>query len=299
MPTRSSKTFLLGTDQQNSVLNVLDANRAHPIAYTPYGHRPLGGLLSLLGFNGELMDPLTGHYHLGNGYRPFSAVLMRFICPDSLSPFGEGGINAYSYCTGDPINQNDPTGHMTLKFLMAPPAPPPRPSNLGMKTTSKITAPKATPATPRRKLSDTYDASLSTKRKNTDSTKYDLIGYHGSTKEHANSLSTGLKGEFMGQRNGVDSGRGFYLTPDYKSAAGWASTSKRAETSTPQVYGVYIKNFNTLKLGRDYIINTELNPSLNDHIQIIIKESAYTSISIKAVQSKQKSIRLNSFEAPF
>lgn len=83
---------LLATDQQRSVLNALDATQPHPLAYTPYGHRPPeNGLLSLLGFNGERPDPVTGHYLLGNGYRAFNPVLMRFNSPDSLSPFGEGG----------------------------------------------------------------------------------------------------------------------------------------------------------------------------------------------------------------
>jgi hypothetical protein len=83
MPTSSRKTILLATDQQRSVLNALDATQPHPLAYTPYGHRPSGnGLLSLLGFNGELPDPVTGHYHLGKGYRQFNPVLMRFNSPD-------------------------------------------------------------------------------------------------------------------------------------------------------------------------------------------------------------------------
>ncbi|VVO05137.1 RHS repeat-associated core domain-containing protein [Pseudomonas fluorescens] len=105
-------TTLLATDQQRSILNALDATQPHPLAYTPYGHRPLeNGLLSLLGFNGERPDPVTGHYHLGNGYRQFNPVLMRFNSPDSWSPFGEGGLNAYGYCGGDSINEADPTGH--------------------------------------------------------------------------------------------------------------------------------------------------------------------------------------------
>ena len=118
MPTQSRKTILLATDQQRSVLNALDANLQHASAYTPYGHRPLNGLLSLLGFNGEPMDLLTGHYHLGNGYRPFSPVLMRFTCPDSESPFGEGGLNAYAYCEGDPVNHTDPSGHLKIGSLL-------------------------------------------------------------------------------------------------------------------------------------------------------------------------------------
>ena len=67
----------------------------------------------VLGFNGERADPISGHYHLGNGYRAYSPVLMRFTCPDSWSPFGAGGINPYAYCEGDPINRADPSGHMS------------------------------------------------------------------------------------------------------------------------------------------------------------------------------------------
>ena len=65
----------------------------------------------IMGFNGERMDPVSGHYHLGNGYRAYSPELMRFTCPDSMSPFGAGGINSYAYCAGDPVNHADPTGH--------------------------------------------------------------------------------------------------------------------------------------------------------------------------------------------
>jgi RHS repeat-associated protein len=97
------------------VLNVLDATRLNPLAYSPYGHRPAeSGLLSLLGFNGERPDPVTGWYLLGNGYRAFNPVLMRFNSPDSWSPFGEGGVNGYAYCAGDPVNRQDSTGHIPL-----------------------------------------------------------------------------------------------------------------------------------------------------------------------------------------
>ena len=113
MSAHTQKTRLLATDQQQSVLNTLDGNGPRSIVYTAYGHRPReNGLLSLLGFNGEPPDALTGHYHLGNGYRQFNPVLMRFNSPDSWSPFGEGGLNAYAYCGGDPRNLTDPTGHM-------------------------------------------------------------------------------------------------------------------------------------------------------------------------------------------
>lgn len=66
------------------------------------------------GFNGQRPDPVSGYYHLGNGYRAYSPVLIRFTCPDSLSPFGAGGINPYAYCAGDPVNRADPSGHFSL-----------------------------------------------------------------------------------------------------------------------------------------------------------------------------------------
>jgi RHS repeat-associated protein len=109
------ESTLLATDQQRSVLHALDATQPHPLAYTPYGHRPAeNGLLSLLGFNGERPDPVTGHYLLGNGYRALNPVLKRFNSPDNLSPFGEGGLNAYGYCQGDPINRSDPSGYFSF-----------------------------------------------------------------------------------------------------------------------------------------------------------------------------------------
>jgi len=113
----TAQTRLLATDSQRSVLNMLNANPPSSFTYTPYGHRPLGsGLLSLLGFNGERPDPVTGHYLLGNGYRAFNPILMRFNSPDSWSPFGKGGLNAYAYCVGDPVNRYDPTGHVPPFF---------------------------------------------------------------------------------------------------------------------------------------------------------------------------------------
>ncbi|WP_233268227.1 RHS repeat-associated core domain-containing protein [Pantoea sp. BAV 3049] len=72
----------------------------------------------LPGFNGERPDPVSGSYHLGNGYRAYNPVLGRFNCPDSLSPFGAGGINPYAYCAGDPVNHTDPTGHISWQGIV-------------------------------------------------------------------------------------------------------------------------------------------------------------------------------------
>lgn len=106
------KALLIAGEENRSTLTVLNNSQQHLIAYTPYGHHlQEADTPQLLGFNGERFDPFTGYYLLGNGYRAFNPVLMRFNSPDSWSPFGEGGINAYAYCAGDPVNREDPTGH--------------------------------------------------------------------------------------------------------------------------------------------------------------------------------------------
>ena len=109
---------LLATDLQTSVLRGVSPAISQPQSYDPYGHRPTtNGLLSLLGFNGERPDAITGHYLLGQGYRAYNPLLMRFNSPDNLSPFDEGGINSYTYCSNDPINKIDPSGH-SWKWLL-------------------------------------------------------------------------------------------------------------------------------------------------------------------------------------
>ncbi|WP_019411812.1 RHS repeat-associated core domain-containing protein [Pseudomonas psychrophila] len=116
----SRDTRLLGTNVQRSVLGVVETYTTQTIAYTPYGsHSASGAMRSVLGFNGQRPDPVTGHYLLGNGVRAYSPILMRFNSPDVLSPFGEGGINTYAYCGGDPVNYEDPSGYRALSFLRA------------------------------------------------------------------------------------------------------------------------------------------------------------------------------------
>lgn len=109
------ETALLVPDGLRSVVHVVSGGQHQTQVYTAYGyHAPNSGLHSLLGFAGERCDPVTGHYLLGNGYRAFNPVLMRFNSPDSLSPFDRGGLNAYAYCQGDPLSFRDPTGHIRV-----------------------------------------------------------------------------------------------------------------------------------------------------------------------------------------
>ncbi|MDU9401395.1 RHS repeat-associated core domain-containing protein [Pseudomonas sp. zfem004] len=108
-----SLVHLLATDRQRSVL---DDSRGTARAYTAYGATIQGGAMSA--FCGERLDALTGCYHLGNGHRQFNPVIMRFHSPDAFSPFAEGGLNAYAYCAGDPVNQADPSGRFIIPTLV-------------------------------------------------------------------------------------------------------------------------------------------------------------------------------------
>ena len=83
----------------------------------PVGKKIINDLIifskELNGFNGEPLDPMSNLYQSGNGYRNYNPNLMRFHSMDSLSPFSDGGINPYVYCHGDPVNFNDPSGHVS------------------------------------------------------------------------------------------------------------------------------------------------------------------------------------------
>ena len=106
-------TQLLATDAKKTVLAEVSPENANDLSYNAYGHQSSAApAASHSGFNGELREATTGWYLLGQGYRAYNPALMRFHSPDSLSPFDDGGLNAYAYCVGDPVNYLDPDGHI-------------------------------------------------------------------------------------------------------------------------------------------------------------------------------------------
>ncbi|POU04263.1 hypothetical protein C3369_02620 [Escherichia sp. ESNIH1] len=102
---------LIGTNKTNSTLLTYDGSNQQINLFSAFGSVNNLQNGQLPGFNGERPDPFTGVSHLGNGYRAYSPILMRFTCPDNASPFGVGGINSYAYCENDPVNFTDPSGH--------------------------------------------------------------------------------------------------------------------------------------------------------------------------------------------
>lgn len=112
------QTEALATDNGGSVLAVHEKDVCRTYSYTPYGFRSLiRDERDRLGFNGELQEYLTNYYMLGNGHRGLHQHV--FLSPDGLSPFGRGGINAYAYSSGDPINYIDPSGKFILLKALA------------------------------------------------------------------------------------------------------------------------------------------------------------------------------------
>ncbi|BBP57879.1 hypothetical protein PHLH4_14690 [Pseudomonas sp. St316] len=110
-----SQTLLLLADANQSVIGESRQRDLRTAVYSAYGERHSDDTLrSLLAFNGEMRDDASGWYLLGRGYRAYNPGLMRFHSPDSLSPFGSGGVNPYTYCLGNPIALRDPTGHEAI-----------------------------------------------------------------------------------------------------------------------------------------------------------------------------------------
>ncbi|UVL18724.1 RHS repeat-associated core domain-containing protein [Pseudomonas sp. B21-023] len=106
-PTSFSGSKLLTIDRSGSVLDLL----IKPFSYSCFGYLPADhGLSVMLAFNALPLEPSIGCYLLGNGRRAYNPMLMRFQSPDALSPFEAGGLNAYGYCEGDPMNWQDKSG---------------------------------------------------------------------------------------------------------------------------------------------------------------------------------------------
>jgi len=101
---------IIGSDAQGSVLYEIERAVCVKRIYAVYGraaHCPVEDI----GFKGERCDVLTQCYPLGKGYRTYSPLLMRFQSTDNQSPFGKGGLNAYAFVRGDPVNLIDTSGH--------------------------------------------------------------------------------------------------------------------------------------------------------------------------------------------
>ncbi|VVO05962.1 RHS repeat-associated core domain-containing protein [Pseudomonas fluorescens] len=296
----TARTTFLATDQQRSVLNAFDTTPPHAFIYTPYGHHaPGSGLLSLLGFNGERPDPATGHYLLGKGYRAFNPVLMRFNSPDSWSPFGKGGLNAYAYCHGDPLNCSDPSGHVGgWSFIK---------KNLsriiGNAWSSSEKKTIKNPTTIELPSRTTRGASEPMPPLIIDTGTLDRVGTHGSTTAHRNSLTTGLHPNFMNRASGLSSGPGFYVSPTRRTSVDFSEVAASYDNGTAHVYQVYVSEFKSMIPGRHYRFGTMGEGGLTyrslNEMEIVLRERIYRRVSIQATEIRGNQVLPRASEAPF
>jgi RHS repeat-associated protein len=192
MVDKRVSTLLAVAQQRSTLTRVNPCCSLQSVAYSPYGYHP--ELTITLGFNGERLEPITGYYLLGNGYRAFNPILMRFNSSDSMSPFDLGGENAYAYCQGNPVTRCDPSGHGLFEFVFSMARPyfsrvlsgTSRLPLGGAVQTKQVAVPSG---------SDKMSSTLT------------FLGFHASEEIHRGSLERGLSLNYSFR---ASQGRGFY-----------------------------------------------------------------------------------------
>ncbi|MDH1632221.1 RHS repeat-associated core domain-containing protein [Pseudomonas mosselii] len=297
MSDRHSKTRLMVIDRSGTILNVAPVNQNHILTYLPYGFRHLRERQAVvLGFNGECQETAFGHYLLGNGYRAFNPVLMRFNSPDSWSPFGRGGFNGYLYSHADPVNRIDPSGHTSLGvgWLF---------TSVGRRqSTSKGKGlPQLVEAPTVSKVAFPVSPLLGSP---------DFVGTHGSLDTQAAKLLGGLSPIFQNTASGLSSGKGFYVAPTKDMAADFAAAAASyaldddpSSSAKPEVYSVFIYNFDAKVPGKDYrfgvmgeggLVLRQLN-----EMELLLREKMYGAVRIRRGETTQRQTLPRATEAPF
>ncbi|MEV8595029.1 RHS repeat-associated core domain-containing protein [Streptomyces sp. NPDC052012] len=118
---RSSGTFFMRHDRQNSISAVYDAagKENYTYSYSAWGV-PTGkasitdGQTSIFGYTGQYKDPvLSGRLYLRE--RSYDPSNRRFTTPDPEHPANDSpNQSPYVYANNDPLNQSDPSGRCPM-----------------------------------------------------------------------------------------------------------------------------------------------------------------------------------------
>ncbi|MFF6881434.1 RHS repeat domain-containing protein [Streptomyces sp. NPDC012474] len=118
---RSTGTFYMRHDRQNSVSAVYDAagKEHHTYTYSAWGvstgkASTTDGQTSIFGYTGQYKDPvLSGRLALRE--RSYDPGNRRFASPDPEHPANDSpNQSPYAYANNDPLNQSDPSGRCPL-----------------------------------------------------------------------------------------------------------------------------------------------------------------------------------------
>jgi len=109
--TNSSLPVLLHTNASHSVIAEYRGGQQHEIVYDAYGEHDRDELrMSLLGYNGEYLDPERACYPLGRGLRFYFPGDRRFRQADPVGLANAAEFGRYGYCKGNPVMLLDPSG---------------------------------------------------------------------------------------------------------------------------------------------------------------------------------------------
>lgn len=261
------------------------------VTYSPYGYcdREVG-VSCVLGFNGERQEPVTGGYLLGNGYRNFYPTLMRFSSPDNLSPFGRGGINAYCYCAGDPVNRQDPSGHQGWPVF---------PRNFRKARYFRIVKGLLYEAGRSRVRRASMPALLDRPSGDEIVKEWDMVGLHASASENLKSLQANLDPIFQGTPGREFLGPGFYAAPEIDVPTKVAGIIQLYDNKEAMIFSVYTKSMARLKLGRDSDFSQVLDmPTQRNQMEIVFRTETYYLMAVQQVRSG-RIVLPRSKEAPF
>ena len=129
--TYNNIEYFYERDLQGNIVRIYRKDNLAIVAeytYDAYGNHVVSnfseaniGDINPIRYRGYYFDVETGFYYLNSRY--YNPQTARFLTPDSLSILNEtksqiNGLNLYSYCGNDPVNDSDGSGHMAVALAL-------------------------------------------------------------------------------------------------------------------------------------------------------------------------------------
>lgn len=97
----------------------MDDSLVKSYTYDAYGNtQSTGAFINSFAYTGAVIDTETGLYYMNARY--YDPETGRFISQDTYRGSGEAFWHLYLYCSGDPVNATDPSGHKIVYSKIRP-----------------------------------------------------------------------------------------------------------------------------------------------------------------------------------